>query len=335
MHCEEVRPLLSAGLDGELEPPITASVQAHIAGCALCAAEREALSATVRLLRAVPEADPPAELRRRIGVTLLEIERRSERRWLGLAGLARPQAAGWAWGIAVGTVAATVGLLTSRAPSTPRPIASAPSAPRATVLAPRTAAALSGNTETGRPLSPTVAKKPAPRMVTARVAPLVIDPKPMLAPDEAPHTASVSVPPAAALRAASKPSTTPRRLVPAVRRSPSAPPRSAPSPSARSAPGSGRPDATTRDTPLVASSETAPPSFTPDSGPMGDEHRAGTAGMTQMASGVTEAPAPTDAHDDLVELRRRLLDRPLNVPELGALKPVSSPQPGRDGWIRF
>ncbi len=57
--------------------------------------------------------------------------------------------------------------------------------------------------------------------------------------------------------------------------------------------------------------------------------------MTQMASGGTmPAPAETET-DDLVELRRRLIDRPLQVPELGQLKPAASPRSKRDGWIRF
>jgi type IV secretory pathway ATPase VirB11/archaellum biosynthesis ATPase len=57
--------------------------------------------------------------------------------------------------------------------------------------------------------------------------------------------------------------------------------------------------------------------------------------MTQMASGGgMPAPSETEA-DDLVELRHRLTDRPLQVPELGELKPAKSPRSGKDGWIRF
>src|SRR5438105_4469633 len=110
MRCEDVRPLISAGLDGELEADRAARLQAHLASCALCTAEREALTTTVRLLRAIPEEEPPAELRRRIGVALLDAQRRSERRWLGLPALARPRGAVWAWGGAFGAVAAVVAL---------------------------------------------------------------------------------------------------------------------------------------------------------------------------------------------------------------------------------
>src|SRR4051812_32778710 len=87
MRCDDVRPLISLGLDGELDEGLGAQLSAHLDGCAQCAAEREALSTTVRLLRALPEAEPPAELRRRIGVALLGAQRRPESRWSGLIGL--------------------------------------------------------------------------------------------------------------------------------------------------------------------------------------------------------------------------------------------------------
>src|SRR5438045_8883221 len=96
MRCEDVRPLLSAGLDEELEEGCAAQVRAHLAGCASCAIERQALDVTVRLLRAVPEVDPPAELRRRIGVALHEeVRRRSGRRsLLAPLGLGLPRGTG-------------------------------------------------------------------------------------------------------------------------------------------------------------------------------------------------------------------------------------------------
>jgi hypothetical protein len=62
-----------------------------------------------------------------------------------------------------------------------------------------------------------------------------------------------------------------------------------------------------------------------------------TADMTQMASrsgmGMPASQEPED--DDLTELRHRLIDRPLQVPELGQLKPASASPSSRDGWIRF
>jgi hypothetical protein len=55
--------------------------------------------------------------------------------------------------------------------------------------------------------------------------------------------------------------------------------------------------------------------------------------MTQMVSGGMPAGQET-GDDDLTELRHRLIDRPLQVPELGQLKPATS-HASRDGWIRF
>lgn len=334
MRCDEVRPLLSAGLDGELEPGAAVKVQVHLAGCGLCAAEREALSATVRLLRAVPEVDPPAELRRRIGVALLETERRAERRWFGLPWLARPQAAGWAWGVALGTMAATVGLLATRGPATNRPVAAVPSVPGVTVPAPQPKVTPPIRRDAEREIAAAAEKKPDLPLATPQKAPpagqalvelaVAPRPKPAVKPAET-EPVRVARPPAA-----------PRRQEPGTRRlaPPSPSPRSVPAAAPGSAPGSGRLESTSRDMPLVARSAPEPPVL-PESDPPGDENRSGTDGMTQMASGMTEPSAPAAAADDLVELRRRLLDRPLHVPELGELRPTSSSRAGRDGWIRF
>jgi hypothetical protein len=58
-------------------------------------------------------------------------------------------------------------------------------------------------------------------------------------------------------------------------------------------------------------------------------------GMTQMASGTTDPPPVVVGTDALTELRRRLIERPLRVPELGELKPTGGDRAGKDGWIRF
>lgn len=337
MRCEEVRPLLSVGLDGELEEGCTAQVQAHLAGCALCAAEREALSVTVRLLRAVPEADPPAELRRRIGVTLLEMERRSQRRWLGLSWLARPQSAGWTWGAALGTVAATVGLLATRGPETTRPVATAPRPPAVTVPALPAPSAPSVREETGQKLAAAGKKQAAPKDkdndVIPPATPPVVDRPMAVAAAPAPQAAVTPV--KTAPKRAVAPPSPPRRRVQTVRRPAPPPPSRRSEPTPPQAPGSDGLESTARDMPLVARSDQDPMPHQPDSDPSGVDHRAGTVGMTQMASGMTEAPSPAAASDDLVELRRRLLDRPLHVPELGELKPTRSSHADRDGWIRF
>jgi hypothetical protein len=44
---------------------------------------------------------------------------------------------------------------------------------------------------------------------------------------------------------------------------------------------------------------------------------------------------PAVVTDDLVELRRRLIDRPLQVPGLGLMKPSHPNHSNSEGWIRF
>jgi hypothetical protein len=59
-----------------------------------------------------------------------------------------------------------------------------------------------------------------------------------------------------------------------------------------------------------------------------------TSGMTQMASSAPMPTAPATSSDDLESLRRRLSDRPLQVPQLGQLK-AGDRRSGQDGWLRF
>ena len=62
MRCDRARELLSAALDGELAPAETASLEAHLAACSACAAERERLGAVRAAFRALPPAVPPRDL---------------------------------------------------------------------------------------------------------------------------------------------------------------------------------------------------------------------------------------------------------------------------------
>jgi hypothetical protein len=314
-----------------LEEGSAARVRAHLAGCLLCAAEREILSATVRLLRALPEADPPAELRRRIGITLLEIERRSERRWVGLSWLARPRTAGWAWGAALGAVAATVGLLVTRGPVNPSSVTPATLAPqvRAPMASPTPKPAIPGTSN--RTSAAIGAKQVLPKIAVAQTPRLPAGVPAEVKP--APARAAV-VTPAPTLAPRSIATSPSRRRMQNARRSesqPALPTRVEKNSSPRSAPS--RLESSAGEAPIAPRSE--PGSSSPGSDPPGPDHRSDTDGMTQMASGMTDSAAPTTTTDDLVELRRSLLDRPLQVPELGRLKGASSSRAGRDGWIRF
>jgi hypothetical protein len=267
-------------------------------------------------------------------IAIVEVERRAERRWLGLSWLARPQAAGWAWGAALGTVAATLGLLATRGPVMPR-TAGVSSPPPAQVQAPLPATNPSVRKDTGRKLAAGLGKKPAPRIAAAAVTPV-----PLVGPDLPSATATTRVIVGAEKPSAQhvvRPSSSSVRRVQTARRpgSPTPSPRFTPAPSPRPASGAGRYETSPRDMPPVVRSEQAPPPSPSPSDPPPPEGWPDTDGMTQMASGMAEAPSPVAASDDLVELRRQLLERPLHVPELGALKPTSSSPASRDGWIRF
>ena len=84
---------------------------------------------------------------------------------------------------------------------------------------------------------------------------------------------------------------------------------------------------------MAHSDSTPPDGVTPE--PSDDQMQSDTAGMTQMASGDPSAATSVSTSDDLDELRHRLIARPLQAPQLGALKPTGTPRPGQSGWIRF
>ena len=60
MTCHDARELLSALLDDALGPAERAALEAHVAACADCGRELEALRATVALLGRLPAAHAPA-----------------------------------------------------------------------------------------------------------------------------------------------------------------------------------------------------------------------------------------------------------------------------------
>lgn len=66
MHCSEYAEDWSAWLDGELAPEREAGLRAHLAGCARCRREVEALRAVDARLAAVPARPLPADLQARL-----------------------------------------------------------------------------------------------------------------------------------------------------------------------------------------------------------------------------------------------------------------------------
>jgi hypothetical protein len=338
MRCEEARPLISAGLDEELEGTRAAQLLAHLTECTLCSTERESLAATVRLLRDLPEAEPPVELRRRIGVALLEAERAPERRWSGLAWLRRPHAPAWAWGAALGTAVAAVVVMAPRPETRVRHLVYAQN-PTGSVGShlPAPAASHSGQHQE-RKL--TVATKPAASgfrqthpAQTAGIPPVLppTDSREATAPVQA-SPATVLPPPRHQRPVHSRPS---HPLVVIRHGSPAAPlpvanaaPMPGSLPSGRRGHAADDSSRLARNAPPVSTDSSTSPA--PDSDTQPD-----TSGMTQMASSKAMPPPQEPPDNDLVELRRRLDDRPLQIPELGQLKPATPARSNHEGLIRF
>ncbi|HEY6000458.1 MAG TPA: anti-sigma factor, partial [bacterium] len=60
--CEEIRALLPAHLDGELDRDTAAGVGAHLEGCRACREELETLQLAVEALRRLPDLPAPASI---------------------------------------------------------------------------------------------------------------------------------------------------------------------------------------------------------------------------------------------------------------------------------
>lgn len=58
MNCTDITPLISASLDGEITPAAQAILDAHLAGCAACAAQYERLRAADALFARMRAAAP-------------------------------------------------------------------------------------------------------------------------------------------------------------------------------------------------------------------------------------------------------------------------------------
>ncbi|MBI3394164.1 MAG: zf-HC2 domain-containing protein, partial [Nitrospirae bacterium] len=88
MPCDEMRERLSPYLEGELGESERRALEAHLKECADCTALLAVLRESVASLRAMPEAEPPAHLARKIQQAVAE----------RAAVQSRPRATwGWTW----------------------------------------------------------------------------------------------------------------------------------------------------------------------------------------------------------------------------------------------
>lgn len=112
--CPDQELMLHALADGELDAGNAVALEAHVAGCAGCAAELAAIREVKRALAAAPLAyAAPASLHARLDAALAEASQPAPLRRGRLAA-----AGGWLGGGAIGAIAASLALLTL-APSGP------------------------------------------------------------------------------------------------------------------------------------------------------------------------------------------------------------------------
>lgn len=69
MTCEEVNPLLSLFVDGELQIEQGCEVMRHMDGCDLCSRQVQDIRAMGQLMRALPVPEPPPDLALRLRVS--------------------------------------------------------------------------------------------------------------------------------------------------------------------------------------------------------------------------------------------------------------------------
>ena len=62
IHCEEVRDNASDYIDGDISQTLAGQIRAHLGLCDGCQGWLSGLWSTVRLLRALPQAEPPESL---------------------------------------------------------------------------------------------------------------------------------------------------------------------------------------------------------------------------------------------------------------------------------
>ncbi len=73
MQCQEVQELLSAYLDGMLDPSERDRADEHLQGCPACRSELDDLKMVVGLVRDLPLVEPPAEFRRGLRYKLEQV----------------------------------------------------------------------------------------------------------------------------------------------------------------------------------------------------------------------------------------------------------------------
>ncbi|MFZ5648073.1 MAG: zf-HC2 domain-containing protein [Bacillota bacterium] len=98
MQCQEIQESLSAYIDGMLDPSAMDTVDRHLEWCPVCRSEAEALKMNVRLVRELPEVEPPADFGQNLRAKLEQVAvpagktgtigKMARGRWSGIVALA-------------------------------------------------------------------------------------------------------------------------------------------------------------------------------------------------------------------------------------------------------
>ncbi len=101
MECRDTRDLISEYLDGALDDGPRAEVEAHLGGCASCAADAAELRKTWQLLERAPGLEPPPGFKERVWARIAETE--------SMAARVEKPVPGWRWlWVPVGSMAAVL-----------------------------------------------------------------------------------------------------------------------------------------------------------------------------------------------------------------------------------
>ncbi len=72
MQCDKARCLFNPSLEGELDGPLAAQMEAHLASCAACRSEMEGLRHSISLMETLPSLIPPPGLASRVMACVLQ-----------------------------------------------------------------------------------------------------------------------------------------------------------------------------------------------------------------------------------------------------------------------
>src|SRR5262245_61107301 len=122
-RCAYVQPRLRAHMDSELTPGEHLSVDDHLAECAECREQRDALLRAVVSVRSLPPEEPPGHFGVNLQVRLAALRAKKPRGWRAWVQRLRPALPARVPGRlgAAGAVAVVIGLFLATVPTSQKP----------------------------------------------------------------------------------------------------------------------------------------------------------------------------------------------------------------------